>query len=113
NVQLKMEGAETELDKTILEAIRDPLTHIVRNSIDHGIELAEVRQTRGKPAEGTLLLRAFHESGQVHIEISDDGGGINLARVKEKAVSQGLITSEQAAAMPERELTNLILLPGF
>ena len=112
-VQLKMEGAETELDKTILEAIRDPLMHIVRNSVDHGIELPEVRRAAGKPAEGTMLLRAFHESGQVHIEISDDGGGINLTRVKEKAISQGLISAEQATSMSERELTNLILLPGF
>lgn len=113
NVQLKMEGAETELDKTILEAIRDPLTHIVRNSVDHGIESPEVRKANGKPAEGTLRLRAFHESGQVHIEISDDGGGINLTRVKEKALSQGLINAEQATSMSERELMNLILLPGF
>ena len=112
-VQVKMEGADTELDKTILEAIRDPLTHIVRNSVDHGIESPEVREAKGKPAEGTLLLRAFHEGGQVNIEISDDGGGINLTRVKEKGISQGLITADQAAAMSERELMNLILLPGF
>ena len=112
-VQVKMEGADTELDKTILEAIRDPLTHIVRNSVDHGIESPEVRQSRGKSAEGTLLLRAFHEGGQVNIEISDDGGGINLSRVKEKAVGNGLITSDQAASMSDRDLMNLILLPGF
>lgn len=112
-VQLKMEGAETELDKTILEAIRDPLTHIVRNSVDHGIEAPAVRESRGKSAEGTLMLRAFHEGGQVNIEITDDGGGINLPRVKEKAISQGLITADQAAAMSDRELMNLILLPGF
>jgi len=113
NVQLRMEGAETELDKTILEAIRDPLTHIVRNSVDHGIETPEARQAAGKPAEGTLVLRAFHESGQVYIEVSDDGGGINLPRVKEKAISQGLISADQGALMSDRELTNLILLPGF
>lgn len=112
-VQVKMEGADTELDKTILEAIRDPLTHIVRNSIDHGIESPDVRESRGKSAEGTLLLRAFHEGGQVNIEISDDGGGINLARVKEKAITNGMITSDQAAAMSDRDLMNLILLPGF
>lgn len=112
-VQVKMEGADTELDKTILEAIRDPLTHIVRNSVDHGIESPEVREAKGKPAEGTLLLRAFHEGGQVNIEIRDDGGGINLARVKEKGISQNLITPDQAAAMSDRELMNLILLPGF
>lgn len=112
-VQVKMEGAETELDKTILEAIKDPLTHIVRNSVDHGIEPPEVRQSKGKPAEGTLLLRAFHEGGQVIIEIGDDGGGINLDRVRQKGLSQGLITADQAASMSERELMNLILLPGF
>lgn len=112
-VQIKMEGAETELDKTILEAIRDPLTHIVRNSVDHGIEAPEVRVAKGKPAEGTLQLRAFHEGGQVNIEISDDGGGINLERIRQKAVSQNLITPDQSASMSERELLNLILLPGF
>ena len=85
----------------------------MRNSVDHGIEAPEVREAKGKPSEGTLLLRAFHEGGQVNIEISDDGGGINLSRVKEKGISQGLITSEQAASMSERELMNLILLPGF
>ncbi|WP_437205126.1 chemotaxis protein CheW [Planctomicrobium sp. SH664] len=112
-VQIKLEGAETELDKTILEAIKDPLTHIVRNSVDHGIESPEVRESRGKPAEGTLCLRAFHEGGQVNIEISDDGGGIDVQRVRSKAVSQRLITAEQADAMSERELIQLILLPGF
>lgn len=113
HIQVKMEGADTELDKTILEAIKDPLTHIVRNSVDHGIEASDVRVANGKPAEGTLWLRAFHEGGQVNIEISDDGGGINLERVKQKALSQGMINPEQAAGMTERELTNLILLPGF
>jgi two-component system chemotaxis sensor kinase CheA len=112
-VQVKMEGAETELDKTILEAIKDPLTHIVRNSVDHGIEPPEIRQAKGKPAEGTLLLRAFHEGGQVIIEIGDDGGGINLERVRQKGLSQGLISPDQAVSMSERELMNLILLPGF
>lgn len=112
-VQVKMDGAETELDKTILEAIKDPLTHIVRNSVDHGIEPPDEREAKGKPREGTLWLRAFHEGGQVIIEISDDGNGLNLERVKQKALSQNLITPEQAASMTERELTNLILLPGF
>lgn len=112
-VRMRMDGADTELDKTILEAIKDPLTHIVRNAVDHGIEPPDVRIAAGKPAEGTLWLRAFHEGGQVNIEISDDGGGIHLERVRQKAISQGLITAEQAAALSERELTNLILLPGF
>lgn len=112
-VEVRMEGADTELDKTILEAIKDPLTHIVRNSVDHGIESPEVRVANGKTPEGTLCLRAFHEGGQVNIEIIDDGGGINVDRVREKAVEKGLITAEHAAGMNERELTNLILLPGF
>ena len=83
-VQVQMEGAETELDKTILEAIKDPLTHIVRNSVDHGIEPADVRKAAGKPIEGTLWLRAYHEGGQVNIEISDDGGGISGERYATK-----------------------------
>ena len=112
-VEVRMEGADTELDKTILEAIKDPLTHIVRNSVDHGIEKPEDREAKGKPPEGTLLLRAFHEGGQVNIEIIDDGGGINGERVREKAIEKGLISQEQAASMHDRELTNLILLPGF
>ncbi|MGB4709307.1 MAG: chemotaxis protein CheW [Fuerstiella sp.] len=112
-VQVVMEGAETELDKTILEAIKDPLTHIVRNSVDHGIEPADVRKANGKPAQGTLWLRAYHEGGQVNIEIADDGGGIGLDRVREKAIEKGLVTAEQAAAMSDHESTQLILLPGF
>src|SRR5690349_17298472 len=113
HVRIEMEGKETELDKTIIEAIKDPLTHIVRNSIDHGIETPEARQAAGKPAEGTLLLRAYHEGGQVNIEIIDDGAGINLDRVKEKALDRGLITAEQAARMTDREAVNLIFLPGL
>jgi len=75
-IEIQMEGAETELDKTIIEAIKDPLTHIIRNAVDHGIELPEVRTAARKSREGHLLLRAFHEGGQVNIEISDDGAGI-------------------------------------
>lgn len=112
-VAVEMEGADTELDKTILEAIKDPLTHIVRNSVDHGIEPPEARLEAGKRAEGILLLRAFHEGGQVIIEICDDGGGIRADRVRDKAIEKGLITPEQADMMGERELINLILLPGF
>jgi len=112
-VEVRMEGAETELDKTILEAIKDPLTHIVRNSVDHGIEDPDVRVANGKSPEGTLWLRAFHEGGQVNIEIIDDGGGINLDRVRDKAIENGVIGPEHAAEMTDRELTNLILWPGF
>ena len=112
-VRVEMEGRETELDKTIIEAIKDPLTHIVRNSVDHGIESPQVRAAAGKPAEGGLFLRAFHEGGQVNIEISDDGGGINVDRVKAKAVDRGLVTLEHAARMSDREVFGLIFAPGF
>jgi two-component system chemotaxis sensor kinase CheA len=112
-VHIEMEGKETELDKTIIEAIKDPLTHILRNAIDHGIELPQVRQALGKSPEGCIFLRASHEGGQVNIEISDDGGGINSEQVKQKALKNGLITPEQAACISEREATNLIFLPGF
>lgn len=112
-VQVVMEGEDTELDKTILEAIKDPLTHIVRNSVDHGIEPSDVRVKNGKSAEGTLWLRAYHEGGQVIIEIADDGGGISLDRVRQKAIEKGMVTAEQAAAMSDRESIQLILLPGF
>ena len=108
-VRLEMEGKETELDKTIIEAIKDPLTHIVRNSVDHGIEKPEVRVEHGKPAEGCLKMRAYHEGGQVNIEITDDGGGIDYERVKQKAVQRGLITAEQAAHMSDHEILNLHL----
>ncbi len=112
-VGIEMEGKETELDKTIIEAIKDPLTHLVRNSVDHGIELPEARVKAGKDRAGRLILRAFHEGGQVNIEISDDGAGLNVERIRKKAVERALITAEQAARMPEREILNLIFLPGF
>ncbi len=112
-VRVEMDGSETELDKTILEAIKDPLTHIVRNAVDHGIEMPGERVQAGKSEQGTLRLHAYHEGGQVNIEISDDGSGINLSRLKQKALEKGLITGEAAARMPERELLNLIFLPGF
>jgi two-component system chemotaxis sensor kinase CheA len=112
-IQLEMDGADTELDKTIIEAIKDPLTHIVRNCCDHGIEKPEVRLRNGKPASAKLLLRAFHEGGQVNIEISDDGAGVDLARVKEKAIEKGLVRSDQIERMTEREVLGLIFLPGF
>ncbi len=112
-IRVEMKGEDTELDKTILEAIKDPLTHIVRNSCDHGIETPQVRAERGKPAEGRLSLRAFHEGGQVILEIDDDGGGIDIERVKRKAVSNGLITQEHAARMSEREACGLIFAAGL
>jgi two-component system chemotaxis sensor kinase CheA len=108
-----MEGKETELDKTIIEAIKDPLTHLVRNAVDHGIERPLERVANGKPAEGRLTVRAFHEGGHVNIEISDDGGGIDLDRVREKAVDKRLISPERAQTMSDREASSLIFLPGF
>lgn len=112
-VRIEMEGKETELDKTIIEAIKDPLTHLVRNSVDHGIELPEDRVKAGKDRAGRLILRAFHEGGQVNIEISDDGAGLNRERIRQKVTERGLATAEQAARMSDREIYNVIFLPGF
>ncbi len=112
-VRLQMEGQDTELDKSLLEAIKDPLTHAVRNSLDHGIEPPEVRQAAGKDPEGTLKLRASQEGSHVIIEVSDDGAGIAVEKVRQKAIERGLITPERAAQLGERELLQLIFLPGF
>ncbi len=112
-VRVEMEGADTELDKTIIEAIKDPLTHIVRNSVDHGIETPEARVAKGKLPEGRLFLRAYHESGQVIIEISDDGGGIDGKKIKAKALERRLLTQEQADRLNDRDAISLIFLPGF
>ncbi len=112
-VRIDMEGKDTELDKTIIEAIKDPLTHLIRNSVDHGVETPEVRRAAGKPVEGRLLLRAYHEGGQVNIEITDDGAGLNLDRIRKKAIERGLLTAEQAARMSDRETSQLIFAPGF
>ncbi|MGO9302191.1 MAG: chemotaxis protein CheA, partial [Candidatus Korobacteraceae bacterium] len=111
-VEIQMEGAETELDKTIIEAIKDPLTHIIRNAVDHGIELPEVRAAAGKSRAGHLVLRAFHEGGQVNIEISDDGAGIATEKLKAKAIAKGMITADHAARMSERELLYLAFAAG-
>ena len=112
-IRLEMEGKDTELDKTLIEAIKDPLTHIVRNSCDHGIETPEKRLASGKDEEGVLLLRAFHEGGQVNIEIIDDGSGIDPEKIKKIALSKNVISQEQADRMGDRELVNLIFAPGF
>jgi two-component system chemotaxis sensor kinase CheA len=112
-VRLDLDGQETELDRTIIEAVRDPLTHLVRNAVDHGIEPPAERAARGKPAEGRLHLSAAHEGGKVVIQIADDGGGIDPARVRDKAVRAGLVTPEAAARMSDRELVDLVFRPGF
>jgi two-component system chemotaxis sensor kinase CheA len=112
-VRLQVEGQDTELDKSLLEAIKDPLTHAVRNSLDHGIEPPEIRQAAGKDPEGTLKLRASHEGSHVIIEVSDDGAGIAVEKVRQKAIERGVITAERAAQLGERELMQLVFLPGF
>ncbi|HTV06152.1 MAG TPA: chemotaxis protein CheW [Acidobacteriaceae bacterium] len=112
-VRLELEGQETELDKSLLEAIKDPLTHSVRNAIDHGIEPPAQREAAGKPAEGVLRLRAYQDGSHVVVEVVDDGGGIRVERVRDKAIERRLITAEKAAQMSERELLQLIFLPGF
>ncbi|NYI99849.1 two-component system chemotaxis sensor kinase CheA [Nocardioides thalensis] len=112
-VELSMEGHETELDRSLLEAIKDPLTHLVRNSLDHGIEPPDVREAAGKARKGTLLLRAFHESGQVVVEITDDGKGIDPEKIAAVAVERGVVTREQVARMDSRDVLGLIFRPGF
>ncbi|HZZ73875.1 MAG TPA: chemotaxis protein CheW [Pirellulales bacterium] len=112
-IRLEMEGQDTELDRTIIEAIKDPLTHLVRNSVDHGVETPAARLAQGKAADGRLLLRAFHEGGKVNLEIVDDGAGIDPAKIKAKAVERGLISAEQAGRMGDHEAINMIFLPGF
>lgn len=112
-VRIEMVGKDTELDKTIIEAIKDPLTHVVRNSADHGIETPSARIACGKPPEGVVRLRAFHEGGQINIEISDDGAGIDPEKVRRKAVDRAMVPAEQAARMSDHEALRLIFLPGF
>jgi two-component system, chemotaxis family, sensor kinase CheA len=111
--QLILEGEDVELDKSVIEAIGDPLTHLIRNAVDHGIESPEVRSKGGKPATGTIILRAFHQAGKVNIAISDDGAGINVSKLKEKAISLGILRPEQAGNMSDREAMRLIFHPGF
>jgi len=112
-VELRIEGQETELDRTLLETLKDPLTHLVRNAIDHGIEPPEIRRQQGKSATGTITIHAYHEGGQVHIDISDDGAGIDLEPVKNKAIQEGLLSAQRAEEMNERDLLNLVFRPGF
>jgi two-component system chemotaxis sensor kinase CheA len=110
--QLVLDGSEVEIDKTILEGLSDPLTHMVRNAVDHGIELAKERVAAGKPSMGTVKLGASHQAGQVVIEISDDGKGLAADKIAASSVAKGLVTREQAQAMSEREKMGLIFLPG-
>ena len=110
-IHLEISGAETELDKTVIEKIADPLTHLVRNSMDHGIEPADVRVARGKPPHGTIRLNAYHDSGSIVIEVSDDGGGLNRERILGKAIERGLVKPEQQ--LGDAEIHNLIFEAGF
>ena len=111
DIRLEIAGAETELDKTVVEKIADPLTHLVRNSMDHGIEAAGERLARGKPAQGTIKLNAFHDSGSIVIEVSDDGGGLKRERIRAKAIERGLIRADQT--LSTQDIDKLIFEPGF
>ncbi len=112
-VELVLCGQETEIDKTMVELVSDPLVHLVRNSLDHGLELPQVREQANKPRRGTISLQAEHEGDHVLIRISDDGAGINHDRVLRKAVEKGLVSKEQAQRLSPREINELIFLPGF
>jgi two-component system chemotaxis sensor kinase CheA len=110
-IHLEIAGAETDLDKTIVDEVGEPLMHLVRNCVDHGIEPPELRESRGKPRHGTIRLNAYHEGNQVIIEIADDGGGIDLQRVREKGIRLGLVTENDR--LTDREIIELIFTPGF
>jgi len=113
DVALELAGENTDLDKGILDALAEPMTHIVRNSVDHGIESSEDRIAAGKGARGTISLNAFHQGTQVVIEVRDDGHGLDLDLIRKQAVQKGLIKAEEAAKLPDSEVTNLIFEPGF
>jgi two-component system chemotaxis sensor kinase CheA len=113
DVELILEGKETELDRTLIEEIGDPLIHILRNSVDHGIEFPEVRRERGKPAKGQVMLRAMHEDNQVLIVVKDDGGGIDSGKLLQKAISLKLISPAEAEQYTQREAIELIFHPGL
>ena len=111
--KLEIEGKEVDVDKTIIEAIGDPLTHLIRNSVDHGVEMPAVRVKQGKERSGTVWLRAFHKAGKVCLEIQDNGAGIHPDKLKQKAVEKGIISADRAAQMSDREAVRLIFHPGF
>ncbi len=112
-INLEIIGAETELDRTVIDEIGDPLVHLIRNSVDHGIENPTARRAKGKPEEGTVVLRAYHSGNYVFIEIEDDGAGINREKVLAKAISKGVVTREQSLAMSDNQINELILASGF
>lgn len=112
-IQLVVEGGDTELDRTVIDEIGDPMLHLLRNSLDHGIESPEIREKSGKPRQGTISVAASQEGNGVIIEVIDDGAGIDPEKVKKKAIDRGVITYEQAAAMSDDEAVQLVMLPGF
>lgn len=112
-MELYMSGEETELDRTVVDEIGDPLMHLLRNAADHGLETAEVRAQRGKPETGSIYLDAYQDGNNVIIEVRDDGNGIDVEVVKDKAIERGVITPEQAASMTDKEIVNLLFLPSF
>ena len=112
-MELYMTGEETELDRTVVDEIGDPLMHLLRNAADHGLESAEVRAQRGKPAEGSIFLDAYQDGNNVVIEVRDDGNGIDVEAVKKKALERNVITPEQASNMTDKEIINLLFLPSF
>ena len=111
DVELVTEGGETELDKTVIERLHDPLVHVIRNSIDHGIEMPEVRRAAGKPSAGTVALRARHVGANVEVRIEDDGAGLNRDRIREKAVERGVISAD--AQISDSDLLDVVFAPGF
>ncbi len=112
-IELIIEGAETELDRTVIDEIGDPLLHLLRNSLDHGIESPEERVKKGKPEKGTVLLKAYHSGNHVFIEVEDDGGGINRKKVLEKALERGVITEREAETLEDHQIDSLIFAAGF
>lgn len=112
-VRLEIYGAETELDKTVVDAMGDPLMHLIRNAIDHGIEPPEERVRLGKPEEGLVKLSAYHEGNNIYIEVEDDGAGIDVEKVKRKAIEKGLISEESISRINEEDIYNLLFIPGF
>ena len=113
DVELVLEGQDTELDRTVIDEIGDPMVHLIRNSLDHGIERREDRRAVGKPEKGILKISAYQEGSGVIIEVSDDGAGIDPERVKQKAVERGILTEEEASVMTDEEAVQLVLIPGF
>jgi two-component system chemotaxis sensor kinase CheA len=112
-IELVLEGQDTELDRTVIDEIGDPMVHLIRNSLDHGIETREDRRTAGKPEKGTLKISAYQEGSGVIIEVTDDGAGMDPAKIRKKAVEKGILTEEGAAAMSDEEIIQIVLLPGF